>query len=521
MKKNVLSLFLCIMLIFLSGTFVPALADTALPAEVTDALPKNCTVLSHTDGGEFSGKDLRLFVLIRSEKKENVLYCFRQENGKWVRDFFTSSAVPQTGHNMEIFLSCSGYEWPGEEPYSTPRLMINQLDKENEYPELCLTFTLESGKWLLHRVWSYTDYQSMLLKNNAISYYKDIESTTVAGTVRGSFQRDLRWFSLSALPKTLKEARTKITSAPELPRSSGLNAQEISFSGGQKYEVYSAPDKASLRGGNGKAKVSTNGWIQVFGREGGYILIQYSIDKDHYRFGYISEKALPKKASVNELDFTKTPVTITQNVNATDDPLYSRAVIAALKKGDRVTLLSFLGEDAYVEGLSGNTVFRGFVPFSCLAAEEEEPFESFTDASGADYPLFVIDRLNCDEGQSVISVTGHFERIAMDEEGEYPLPAAGSELTLPLAPDFTADMLSSICDLEMNYEQVTDLYGWYLKAYLNMSPDSAYILTFDADLTDEELRSGLNGDFWFVTTRIRLNEKNQIEYMEYVYVPWA
>jgi len=28
-------------------------------------------------------------------------------------------------------------------------------------------------------------------------------------------------------------------------------------------------------------------------------------------------------------------------------------------------------------------------------------------------------------------------------------------------------------------------------------------------------------DFWFVETRIRLNEKNEIEYMEYVYVPWA
>lgn len=521
MKKNVLSLLLLLLLLLLMGTVAPALADTALPAEVTAALPKNCTVLSHTDGGEFSGKDLRLFVLIRSEKKENVLYCFRQDKDKWVRDFYTSSAVPQTGHTLQIFLSCSGHEWPEDEPYSTPRLMINQLDKENEYPELCLTFTLESGKWLLHRVWSYTGYQSMQIKNNAISYYENIESTTVAGTVRGDFQRDLRWFSLSALPKTLKEAKTKITSAPELPRSSGLNAQEISFSGGQKYEVYSAPDKASLRGGNGKAKVSTNGWIQVFGRENGYILIQYSIDKDHYRFGYISEKALPKKASVSDLLFTETPVTITQNVNATDDPLYSRTGIASLKKGDRVTLLSFLGDDAYVEGLSGNTVFRGFVPFSCLAAEEEEPFESFTDAMGTDYPLFVIDRLNCDEGHHVASVTGHFERIAIDEEGEYPLPAAGSGVTFPLSSDFTAYMLSSICDLEMNYEQVTDLYGWYLKAYKNLSPDSGHTLTFDANLTEEELLSGLTGDFWFVTTQIRLNEENQIEYMEYVHVPWA
>ena len=41
--------------------------------------------------------------------------------------------------------------------------------------------------------------------------------------------------------------------------------------------MYAAPDSKSLRGAKGRARVSTNGWIQVFGSEGDWILVQYDI----------------------------------------------------------------------------------------------------------------------------------------------------------------------------------------------------------------------------------------------------
>ena len=45
-------------------------------------------------------------------------------------------------------------------------------------------------------------------------------------------------------------------------------------------------------------------------------------------------------------------------------------------------------------------------------------------------------------------------------------------------------------------------------------------MTFQYDLP-EDRQSDAQVDFWFVTTQIRLNRNNEIEYMEYVYVPWG
>ena len=52
-------------------------------------------------------------------------------------------------------------------------------------------------------------------------------------------------------------------------------------------------DSKSLRGAEGRARVSTNGWIQVFGSEGDWILVQYDITDTHNRIGYIEKDALP------------------------------------------------------------------------------------------------------------------------------------------------------------------------------------------------------------------------------------
>ena len=62
-------------------------------------------------------------------------------------------------------------------------------------------------------------------------------------------------------------------SAPDIPQGT-LNAEVTPFTPGQTYAVYSAPDSRSIRGAKGRARVSTNGWIQVFGAEGDWLLVQ-------------------------------------------------------------------------------------------------------------------------------------------------------------------------------------------------------------------------------------------------------
>ena len=314
---------LCLLILATSSTVV-AESTAVLPAEIREFFNKSSfdgmTVMSTANGIEIGGKDACYAVLIRKANKENVLYMFNrsQDGSAWEYSFSTSSAVPQTSHAIEITIEMTGNEWPTDEYFQTPHLSILQHDSGNEYPELCVTFELSNGKWLLHRIWSYTVYQSMLIRDGSISYYPDIESVRIAGTAKGDFQRDLRYVSLSAIPKTLAEARAKLTVAPDLPDSTELQAYPVTFSGNKKYDVYSAPDKTSLRGANGKAKVSTNSWIQVFGTENDWALIQYSIDASH---------------------------------------------------------LATLGEWAYVEVSSGDWA-RGFVPLSSVTTSQEIDMEN-------------------------------------------------------------------------------------------------------------------------------------------------
>ena len=146
-----------------------------------------------------------------------------------------------------------------------------------------------------------------------------------------------------------------------------ISAEVITFTGNQTYAVYSAPNKKSIRGANGKARVSTNGWIQVFGYEDDWILVQYDITDKHNRIGYIYKNALPRDVEVPELKLKKAAAIVNYNVEVTDDPLVSQTPLAKLTENTRVTCLGTMGTWAYIEAEEKGVLFRGFVPTECLS----------------------------------------------------------------------------------------------------------------------------------------------------------
>ena len=145
-----------------------------------------------------------------------------------------------------------------------------------------------------------------------------------------------------------------------------LSSREIRFSRGNKYPVYSGPGDAYLRGGKGKAVVSTNDWIQVFGQENGWILIQYETNSSRCRIGYIAAQSLPKDADVPDLSFPRQTAYTIAKTSVTDDPLRSGSELANLPAGAEVTMLARLGKDVYIEGKAKKR-FRGFVPSDSLS----------------------------------------------------------------------------------------------------------------------------------------------------------
>ena len=153
------------------------------------------------------------------------------------------------------------------------------------------------------------------------------------------------------------------------------------------------------------------------------------------------------------------------------------------------------------------------------AVAEEPAFRVYTDENGVEYPLFEMRKMHYDEEHRVFAVSGAFERIDLEYD-EYTTAYSGI-FTYELAEDFHADMLKSMLNSE-DWPQtipVTDLYAWYVDSYLSALPEECELI-FDCDLEEMGLNPAL-GNFWFVTTRIALDEDGRISYMEYYYVPWG
>lgn len=170
---------------------------------------------------------------------------------------------------------------------------------------------------------------------------------------------------LLALLTCFAAALADTASAPDIPQGT-LNAEVMPFTPGQTYAVYSAPDSRSIRGAKGRARVSTNGWIQVFGTEGDWLLVQYAITPEHCRIGYIDRNALPQDVVVPALTLEAVPAIVSYDVSVTDDPLMSQTPLTRLTENTSVTALASMGDWTYIEAGTGKSRFRGFVPTECL-----------------------------------------------------------------------------------------------------------------------------------------------------------
>ncbi len=146
----------------------------------------------------------------------------------------------------------------------------------------------------------------------------------------------------------------------------------VTIRGNQSLPVYSAPSAASYRGANGKATVSTNGYIYAAGWENGWLLVYYGLtsgaNKGGIRVGYVQGSAIRGKVEITtQLDFAYVPVTVLSACTLTDDPLRSYSAITTLQAGTTVTYLSTAVNQNgtvwdYVETTVNGQTVRGYIP---------------------------------------------------------------------------------------------------------------------------------------------------------------
>lgn len=174
------------------------------------------------------------------------------------------------------------------------------------------------------------------------------------------------------LPRSLAEGRSMGGAEPAIPtpdrlemmsRQSFLTPQEVKLRGDETYPVYIGPGKKYGRAANGRASVSTNGWVQVFGEYEGWLLIHYAVSDEQYRFGWITADALAKGERAEPLPFVFGDIVAgDRNLPLTDDPLNSRTPLLTLPLSADIEYLAQLGEDfSYVRVEADGRMWWGFV----------------------------------------------------------------------------------------------------------------------------------------------------------------
>ena len=303
--------------------------------------------ITGTRGGDFA-------FAVASKGETQALYGFERQNGAWRYYLKTTAALPQRAGDFAL---CRFVD-SGEDYLN---ISLTLPETEFEYPSVGMNFAVTGGgQWRLRGMYLNYPYDAHRIdvSESALRYEGEY---SYSGAAYGVVETNLRYLSFAAFPKTLAEARQKLSNAPAIPAGSQLQAQTLRFEGGWKFPVYSGPGTQYERAAGGKAVVSTNDWIQVFGQENGYYLIQYALSSTQKRFGYIDASAYAGSAEVQLLSLDKESATILFTTGLTDDPLGEGKATRSLAKGESVVWLATMGNYVYIE-TTGSAPSRGFVP---------------------------------------------------------------------------------------------------------------------------------------------------------------
>ncbi|MBR4705742.1 hypothetical protein JNO48_04695 [Clostridiales bacterium] len=243
-----------------------------------------------------------------------------------------------------------------------------------------------------------------------------------------------------------------------------LETHRTSFPKDKRYAVYSGPSEDYVRAANGKAAVSTNDAIQAFASENGWIMIQYAIDHDHHRIGWIKENANRFAPSISELPPCSQSATLKAGSVITDDPLFSQSPLMSFDMELNVYVLGQINDWIYIESDSGDLV-RGFVHKDQLTPGNVFYFSDWLHDSSAWNGYLVLDQDNIAfESEQLIELNG---------------------ISVPLASIDIYDNLSN--QLLLTVSEKNELLHFEGSGYLPPETSSLRIVLFDTNMNEVKL----------------------------------
>lgn len=379
MKKTLL---FGLLLVCLLGMSVAGMAayDERLPDGVNDILSGRTWdgyQVTEVDTDTRRGRSGDVVAAVLSKGERNVLCLFTDASGSWKLVVKREKALYAGEQNLSLSI-LDGYlqlfyyvnDQQQEEYWFEP---VGKNKEKWEMVQVCL--------WTYDPVTPNADVVEIKPTGSGLSYRgyyyvtgKGSTETSEKTTVSGVIYTDLDEFNIYTFPKSLSQARQKLSQPPALPVNTQQDAlpegKTGSFRKDEQYAVYSGPSESYYRAANGKALVSTNDWIQVFGYENGMVLIQYAINSKQSRFGYIPAEAVADPSQLEVLEPAYLPAIVAKACSLTDDPLKTKGEVARLTEGESVQYLATFGSEwTYVETLS-EPPMRGFVPSEAILISE-------------------------------------------------------------------------------------------------------------------------------------------------------
>lgn len=368
MKKMLVCLFVLLLvpLYALAGDVTDGVKN--LPPEIASYLAGSDRWKDYTVTGwaNPAGQEDGFAALLKGDDTE--LTCFRLQEGAWKYVWHNDEALPDNGQPFILADATGSLSLHSQTAFEQPTLLSYYV-LNGELCEFSCIWEKQSGTWLLrsYSMFEPEEISAEVWANRVDFYFSDAQDTPDA--VQGVLERSLRYINADALPRSLAQAQRKLSLPPEIPVGE-LEAERVQFTGGRKYKVYQGPGEDYGQAGGGKAVVSTNDWIQLFGRMDEWLLIQYDITSDRMRIGWISADALPAGVQAEELSFSAQQATVTvDGACVTDDPLFSQTATALLPAGTTVTRLSSMGDWSYIRVYSYTAPQYGFIKTASLQLE--------------------------------------------------------------------------------------------------------------------------------------------------------
>lgn len=311
------------------------------------------------------------FVLMK-ENSRRLLLSYREDGETWSCWLESRTAVPQGEEEACFCLYEKGARVQSiidEDIYFLSdglAFSVIKVDAIGESYESIVTYRYLDGGFRLD------SYQKNIVNSVAVE-----DGTLAFGGIGDGFEArvpgtvvtDIERVVFDDLPDRPYLVTSDGCSRPVIPTKDSpyaLREQQVTFEKGRRYPVYSGPEKGDARAAGGKASVSTNGWIQVLGRRGDRVMIQYSTG-ERYRIGWIDADVLPASAQIEEIEHYGDTATSDVPCLLTDDPLYSHEMLAKVPADTPMRIWAYLGETwAYVSTeIDGQTLW-GFVPTAYL-----------------------------------------------------------------------------------------------------------------------------------------------------------